>query len=124
MLSLNSTNNKNIDISLFFNILNDNIYKDNRFIQLLSLINENSHRYTYACYSESSYLKENIYIPVFHTLYLASKFHNVILENINDSWLVETFPNNSYYILSDNKSELLQLNKVKIINNLREIGEL
>lgn len=124
MLSLNSTNNENIDISLFFNILNDNIYKDNRFIQLLSLINENSHRYTYACYSESSYLKENIYIPVFHTLYLASKFHNVILENINDSWLVETFPNNSYYILSDNKSELLQLNKVKIINNLREIGEL
>jgi len=124
MPSLNSINNQHIDISLFFNILNNNIYKDNRFIQLLSLVNEDPRKYTYACYTESSYLKENIYIPVFHTLYLASKFHNVIIENINDSWLVETFPNNNYYILSNNESELLESHKIKIINNLREIGEI
>lgn len=116
----NFTNNKNIDISLFFNILNDNIYKDNRFIELMSLVKNDPYKYTYACYTESSYLKDNIYIPVFHTLYLANKLHHVILENANDDWLIDAFPNNKYYILSDN----LSVTGATTIHSLTQIGEI
>ena len=92
-------------------------------MQLLSLVNDKPHQYTYACYTESSYLKENIYIPVFHTIYLSSKFHHVVLEDINDAWLISAFPNNNYYILSD-KASGLDLNKIKIINHLNQIGNI
>lgn len=116
----NSLDNKHIDISLFFNVLNDNVYTDNRYNQLISLIQNSPTKYVYACYTESCYLKDNIYIPVFHTLYLASKFHNVVLNDPNDSWLVDAFPNNNYYIVSDN----IKINKVKTIKTLDQIGEI
>lgn len=116
----NFTNNNNIDISLFFTVLDDSIYKDNRFIELMTLVKNDPYKYTYACYTESSYLKDNIYIPVFHTLYLANKFHHVILENPNDDWLIGIFPNNKYYILSDDQSAP----GVTRINSLTQIGEI
>lgn len=117
----NFTNNKNIDISLFFNVLNDNIYKDNRFIELMSLVKNDPYKYTYACYTESSYLKDNIYIPVFHTLYLGNKFHHVVLENANDDWLIDTFPNNQYYILSDDNPSVTG---ATTIHSLTQIGDI
>lgn len=120
MQSPNSLNSQQTDISLFFNVLNENIYTDIRFVQLMSLIKDKPYGYTYACYTESCYLKDNIYIPVFHTLYLASKLHNIVLADTNDSWVVETFPNNKYYIISDMKND--KLNKIQIINHLSEIG--
>lgn len=122
MQSTNLLNSTHTDLSLFFNILNDNIFSDDRFIQLMTLVEKDPNKYIYACYSESSYLKQNIYIPIFHTLYLASKHHNVILNDTNDLWLLDTFPNNTYYIMSNNNQSIDNKLNIKIINNLSEIG--
>lgn len=119
-----SSLNKNIDISLFFSVLNDTIYTDIRFNELLTLIKENPYKYTYACYTESCFLKSNIYIPIFHTLYLASKHHHVVLSDNNDFWVIDVFPNNTYYILTTDTDQSILNNKVKLINSLKQIGEI
>lgn len=122
MRLINSLNNQHTDLSLFSNILNDDIFSDNRFVQLMDLVEKAPNKYVYACYSESSYLKQNIYIPIFHTLYLASKHHNVILNNTDDLWLLDTFPNNTYYIMLADKQAIDSKFNIRIINHLSEIG--
>lgn len=125
MQSINLSNNKTpIDISIFCLSIDENIFKDERFIQLLDLIKIEPYKYVYSFYTESVLLGENVYIPIFHTLYLSSKNHNVIIGTSDDLWLINAFPNNTYYILENKEDKFDYTNyKIKKINNLKSIGE-
>lgn len=124
MQSINSSlKNKHIDISLYYSILTENIYNNQTFLELISLIDMNPNKYIYSFYTETCLIKENIYVPIFHTIYLSCKHHNVIVNSEEDFWLPEVFPNNTYYLLTDKYDSFQKLEKNIIsIKSLSEIG--
>jgi hypothetical protein len=124
MLSTNSyPKTEHTDISLYYTILDDKIYSDAKFIELMNIVNDNPTQYIYSLYTETCLLKNNIYVPVFHTLYLSSKHHNVIINNEEEAWLSEVFPNNTYYIIK-NENETFDYGAKNIISisSIKEIG--
>jgi len=119
-----SPKNKHIDISLYYGVLNDPLYKDKGFLELISLIQINSSQYIYSLYTEKCLIKDNIYIPVFHTIYLSCKHHNVIVNSEQDFWLQEVFPNNTYYFITDQYDSFKKLdNNILTIRSISEIGD-
>lgn len=104
MTSTLSSKKLPINISIYSNLLNDDILKDPRVIQLLNIAHsqDSLHKYQYAFYSDSNELKSNIFMPVFHTMYLACSSNNVIIKGQEDFWLLEAFSNNRYFILKEN----------------------
>lgn len=92
---------QSIDINLFFSVVTDQIFKDERFVQLMNMLikPENLNKYTGTIYTDSNMLTTNIFIPIFHTLYIGCKNNNVVLESQEDIWVPSVFPNNKYFIL-------------------------
>lgn len=126
-MTLTSSLKKSItDISIFSRILTDDIYDDPRFEQLMNLLydKENLYKYTYCFYCDESHIKNNLFIPVFHTAHLSCKNNNVIIKDKNDLWLLEIFSQNQYYILSETKDSFdYETYNVKTINNIKDIWE-
>lgn len=112
---LNKTNH--IDISIYYDTIDERIFNDTKFKEMVTLIENQPSKYIYALYGDNNLLKNNIYIPIFHTSYLVSKKHNVIINDIVDLWLLDIFPNNNYYAMFDSNDS-----RVKFIHNLTEIG--
>lgn len=116
---------KNIitNIGIYYHEITGNIYKDPRFVELQQILAEpqNLNKYTYSLYSDTNLLATNIFMPIFHSIYLASGTINVILESEKDLWLVEAFPNNKYFYYGENE-EIAKCPKVKNIKSLTEIG--
>jgi hypothetical protein len=106
-------------IALYYKHIDGEIFNDQNFNELLKLIQEDSYRHkmVYALYSDVFMLKNNLFIPYFHTLYLAHMMNHVVISNIKDLWLLDIFPNNKYYTRN---SEITH-DKVKIINNIKDI---
>ena len=94
---------KIIDISLYYKSIDESIFKEQAFIELINMLvkKELIYKYKYAFYTDSYLLKTNIYIPNFHTMYLANGHQNVIIKNSEDLWLLDIFNNNTYYVLDD-----------------------
>lgn len=110
---------KTNEIALYYKIVDEKIYKDNRFKSLMELVN-NETNINYALYTDNFLLKNNLFIPNFHTIYLAVGNHKVIIDKIEDLWLVDTFKNNEYYFLLQESAvpeikntEIIKINKIK-----------
>lgn len=120
----NLSNNKTVDISIYYSQISENIFKDTIFIDLMNNIIQEKYLYSYrfAIYTDLNLLQTNIFIPVFHTIYLGSSKHNVIISNDNDLWLLNTFTNNNYYILH-NKNDEFNYDPYNItkIQNIKEL---
>lgn len=118
-LSKNTT-----DISLYYKYIDENIFNDKRFIELMNLVSDNNlyKNIRYACYCDSFLLRKNIFIPNFHTIYLSNNKHNVILGNPEESWLIDIFPNNQYYLLANNVTDQLD-NRINIISSIKNLME-
>lgn len=125
MQSVNLSKTSPINISIFNKILTDEIFEDIRFMQLLSLLinTENICRYTYCFYCDSSSIKTNLFVPVFHTIYLASQTNNVLIKDHNDIWLKDIFKHNKYYILSSSEDDFdYAAHGIEKIEDIRHIG--
>lgn len=126
---MQSTNlsNKHTNISIFSRILSDDIFQDFRFVQLMNMLIkiENKHKYSYCFYCDQNALKTNIFIPVFHTMYLGCQNNNVLIRNSEDLWLLDIFKNNKYFVL-ENKEDIFDYEKlgIKKINSIQEIESL
>lgn len=123
MQSINSLKNIPVDISIFCKKLDDSIFKDFRFVDLINnAIQSTGTKYNFAIYTDVSVLPSNIFVPVFHTFYLGSHRHNVIISDQKDLWLTNIFTNNKYYIIpSDNDSFDYTASGINIIKTIREI---
>jgi hypothetical protein len=109
-------------ISLYYEQVDEKIFSNKKFSQLISLIEKNKD-INYALYTDNFLLKNNIFIPNFHTIYLSYGNHNVIIDEIKDLWLIETFKNNKYYFLIKEDLQHSDLENIKItkITNISEI---
>lgn len=127
MPSIDSSKTSTINISVFYKILSNNIIKEKPTVELLQLLNEkeNIYKYQYAFYADINELNSNIFIPVFHTMFLGCSNNNVIIGKQEDQWICELFPNNRYYMFenSQNNADLSSKN-ITIINSIKEIKPL
>lgn len=107
MQSTNLSKKSPINISIFNKTLTDSIFEDMRFVQLMNLLikAENVHKYSYCFYCDSAMLKTNLFIPVFHTIYMSCQNNNVLIKDHHDIWLKDIFKNNKYYVLSAPKDD-------------------
>lgn len=113
-----------INISIFTKVLTDDIFEDMRFVQLMNLLikKKNVHQYTYCVYCDSNLIKTNIFIPIFHTMYLSCQNNNVLIKDQNDLWLADIFKNNQYYVLKNQEDEFDYSNTpIKTINDIKEL---
>lgn len=119
-LSKNSTN-----ISIFCKTLTDEIFEDLRFVQLMNMLisRDDLYKYTYCFYCDSASLKNNLFIPIFHTSYLTSNINNVLIKDVDDLWLLDIFSHNNFYILKDQVINDYDFTKhnIKIINHISEL---
>lgn len=113
------------NISLFYPIIDEKIFKDQKFIELMNILiqKDNITRYTYALYTDTFLLRTNLFIPAFNTLYLSCNNNNVILNNDEDIWLTKLFTNNNYFILKENTNTETNYNdhNIKIINLVKDV---
>lgn len=127
MQSTNLSNKHITNISIFSRFLGDEIFQDFRFVQLMNmLIKQNEkHRYSYCFYCDQCLLKTNIFIPVFHTMYLACQNNNVLIKNHEDLWLLDTFKNNKYFVLKNSEDSFdYSAHGVMVIDSIHQIGGL
>jgi|694.fasta_scaffold00762_60 hypothetical protein len=116
---------KIIDISLYYKTIDENIFKEQAFVELINMLvkKELIYKYKYAFYTDAYLLKTNIYIPNFHTMYLANGSHNVVIKNSEDLWLLEIFNNNRYYVLDDpNDTFDYESHGIIKLRQLKDIG--
>lgn len=110
------------DISLYYKTIDHNIFQDQNYLSLMNFIiqADNLYKYKYSFYTDAYMLRNNIFIPSFHTLYLSCGQKNVIIEDYQDLWLISTFKNNKYYIVKKNDDEFDYSDyDIKIIPNLQ-----
>ena len=94
MESPNLSKKTPINISLFYPVITNDIFNDHRFNSLLNVLiklDDTASPYTYSLYSDASVLTSNIYIPIFHTIYLGCTTNNVVIANDKDLWLLNTY---------------------------------
>jgi hypothetical protein len=91
-----------IDISLYYKLIDEKIFKDSTFIELMGIVSDKNQyqNIQYTLYTDSFLLRKNIFIPNFHTIYLSNNKHNVVINDPEDCWLLNVFPNNKYYYLN------------------------
>lgn len=124
MQSVNLSKTLPINISIFVKRLTDEIFDDMRFVQLMNLLikSENIHKYSYCFYCDSSMIKTNLFIPVFHTVYLGCQTNNVLIKDSNDLWIKDIFKHNKYYVLSQEKDNFdYNAHGIIKIDNIKEI---
>jgi len=111
---------KHNSLALFYKKVDENIFKENRFVQLMNSILKEDKMLNYAIYTDTFLLKTNLFIPNFHTMYLSNGNHNVVIEDENDLWMLEIFTNNKFYVLDNGEFDYSKYN-VKTINHIKEI---
>ena len=114
-----------INIALYFNEINKASLQDPRFVELQNILSDpdNLDKYTYSLYSDNNLLAENIFMPIFHSAYLASGVTNVILGTEGDIWLTDAFPNNRYFYMSkEPPATIINDPRIRVINSIQDIG--
>lgn len=120
----NLSKNIQSDISIYRRKLTEDIFKDFVFIDLMNKLLQNKigYNHKFAIYTDISLISTQTLIPIFHTMYLGSSNHNVILEDSNDLWLTQTFKNNQYYIIPKLRDDFnYDPYNIKKIQTIKEI---
>ena len=116
---------KTIDISLYYKAIDETIFKEQAFVELINMLvkKELIYKYKYAFYTDTYLLKTNLYIPNFHTMYLSNDVHNVVIKDSEDLWLLDIFNNNRYYVLNNpNDTFDYESHGVIRLDQLKDIG--
>lgn len=124
MQSPDSSKNTPLNLGLYFYEINQQISQDPRFIELQQILSdeESLNKYIYSLYSDTNLLANNLFMPILHTIYLASGQSNIIIESDKDLWLVDAFPNNLYFYMGESSEEIDKNPKIKMIKSIKEIG--
>lgn len=112
------------NLAIYYKIIDNNIFNDSRYIEFMNIIMQNRSflAYNYAFYTDSYILRNNIFMPVFHTMYLASGSKKVLVEDHQDLWLIDVFNNNEFYIIQNEKDAFDYSSfDVKKINHIRDM---
>jgi hypothetical protein len=110
-------------IGIFVEEANNKIFSNKAFIEINEILSkkENLISYTYSIFTDANLVKENIYLPILNTLYIGSKFNNIIISNDNDLWLTSHFNNNKYYCIDSDFTEKMANAGVVKISSVKEI---
>jgi hypothetical protein len=119
-------------IALAFSVFTSENYKDVAYQEILNEINNNNFNmsYTYAIYSDQCMVKENIFLPIFHSYYLNSDPKLVILRskecydlpivyNYHEYFIYNESPESS--IIVDQMKSTIPNVKISLINSLKDI---
>ncbi len=85
-------------IAVVYSSFNNDSIQDDAMKELLSLSTDNSFNlsFTYAVYTDQSFIKENLFIPIFHTYYLNSDSKYVILRSKDEYDLPYVYKHHKY----------------------------
>lgn len=110
------------NIALYYHQINETIFQDNRFTELMNFLLSDSNfmKYSYAFYTDNYMIKNNIFIPSFHTMYLSSGNKSVFIDKYEDLWLIDAFKNNEYFMIGQPKQDVSSFN-INIIPNIRSV---
>ena len=110
-------------IGIFTEETDNKIFSNKAFIEINEILSqkENLINYTYNIFTDANLLNQNIYLPVLNTLYIGSKFNNIIISNDNDLWLTNHFSNNKYYCMASDFTEKMANAGVTKISSVKEI---
>lgn len=99
MNQLQRPNNRK-HIALVYNSFNNDTIKDEALQEILSMIGDNSFNLncTYGIYTDQSFVKENLFIPIFHTYYLNSDLKYVILRSKDEYDIPYVYKHHEYYL--------------------------
>ena len=120
----NSSKKTPINIGIFVKEANDKILKNKAFVEINEILlnkKEDIINYTYSIFTDSNILKNNIFLPILNTLYIACKKNHIIIDDNDDLWLVDNFHNNEYYCFDSSFTENMSVAGVKKISSIREI---
>lgn len=116
---------KRINIGFFYSTVDSNTYKDTRLVELLNIVSQkdNINKYNYAIYTDHCLLKTNMFIPIFHTIYIGCIRNNIIIPNHYDIWVSQIFENNNYYMFNNDKDKEFDYSNfnIKFIDSIKEI---
>lgn len=106
---------------MYFTKIDKSILQSPLVKELFSITSskENINKYIYAFYSDTNLLSENIFIPIFHTMYLGCQKNNVILMDENSLWVPQIFTNNNFYYYADKTIDIDT--NIKKISSIKEI---
>lgn len=112
------------NLALYYKSIDDSIFQEIRFVELMNFLIKDTNliNYNYAFYTDAYLLKANMFIPSFHTMYLACGNKDVIIQDKEDLWLIDTFSNNRFYII-ENKEDTFDLSSfnIKVIPNIKSL---
>lgn len=121
------------DIAIACSHLNQKMYENPCFQELLNLIKDEefNRNYNYAIYTDEMSVKENLFIPRFHTYYLQSKTKDVILLDKESLTIAEVYGHHRFYIYNNKQLldtfkryyeniNITHIQSIKDINNVPE----
>jgi len=83
--------------------------------EILSLIKDDNFNmnFTYAIYTDQSFVKENLFLPIFHTYYLNSDKKSVLLLSPETYDMPSIYPHHSYFIYGDKEKTQKDFNELQ-----------
>lgn len=89
------------------NTIDNKALKDKYIQELIDLGGEYDFamNYTYAIYADTNTVISNIFLPIFHTIYLNSSPKLIIIRNKDYADIMELYPYHSFYVCSDQYTE-------------------
>jgi len=90
----------------------------------LSLDNDFANKFTHAIYCDEMQIRENIFMPRFHTYYLNSDAKHVIILDEQMIDLPETYTHHKYYVYANDELFKKLSKSCKNIKNIQSIKEI
>lgn len=114
-----------INLALYYKSIDDSIFQEARFIELMNFLIKDTNliNYNYAFYTDGYLLRANLFIPSFHTMYLACGNKDVVIQDKEDLWLIETFSNNRFYMVENKDGDTFDFSNfnIQIIPNIKSL---
>jgi len=125
-------NIKTNNIALLYSEFNKTNYEDSAFKEIIDLLNDKiiSLDFNYAIYCDTHFVKEHIFLPIFHTYYLNCDKKHVVILSPEMYEIIELYPFHSYYLYGDKEKtkedyetlkETYKNVSIKQITNIKEI---
>lgn len=133
MLQTKRPNIKN-HIAIYYDThINEKILKEDVCVNELMLLNNDykfAINFTYAIYTDMHSMKDNMFIPIFHSFYLNSDPKIVILRGSNVDDILELYPYHQFVIYKTNDTDTGRYTElsdrfpdhdIKLINSLKDL---
>lgn len=109
-------NNRN-HIALAYGIFNNDSINNEPLQEILSLLKNNAFNlsFTYGIYTDQNFVKENLFMPIFHTYYLNSDSKYVVLTSELTYDLPYVYTHHKYLLYGDKTKTLKDFEQLKTL---------